>query len=204
MGPLVRKKKRNFSVSVETWLDAGRQRNMGWISSRRTDYPLFLRSTLALECNQPHVQKVLRILSSSVADYRPSSSVNLLKPKTYFMYHQSEHSAILCSAHNIFMCCAWISEQTTFFSLYTINITMFITVAESVYCAVWTGSLKQTDRVSFLMGLRLRIFGVKIRFPHCSITWRLINPNFTEQLVCNIILYPSNLIISWHDKYIEQ
>ena len=24
---------------------------------------------------------------------------NLLKPKTYFMYHQLEHSEILCSAH---------------------------------------------------------------------------------------------------------
>jgi hypothetical protein len=48
---------------------------------------LFPRAlTLALETIQPHVQKVLTILSASVADYPPSSSVNILKPKTYLMY----------------------------------------------------------------------------------------------------------------------
>jgi hypothetical protein len=49
---------------------------------------LFSRaSTPAVESNQPHVQEVLRILSASVADYPPSSSVNLLKPKSYFTFH---------------------------------------------------------------------------------------------------------------------
>jgi len=42
---------------------------------------------------------------------------SLLKPKTYFMYHQLEYSEILCSAHHVFMCFAWISEQLLF--LYT-------------------------------------------------------------------------------------
>ena len=34
--------------------------------------------------------------------------INLLKPKTYFMYQQLSHSEILCSAHSAFMCFAWI------------------------------------------------------------------------------------------------
>jgi len=75
---------------------------------------------------------------------------------------------------------AWISEQTAIISLYTINLTVFITVAESVYCTVKTSSLNQTDTVSSLMGLRLRVSGAKIRSPHYSITWSLINSNFTE------------------------
>ena len=48
--------------------------------------------------------------------------VNLLKPKTYFMYHQLEHSDILCSPQHEFMCFAWISEQTAIISLHNINI----------------------------------------------------------------------------------
>ena len=48
------------------------------------------------------------------------------------------------------MCFAWISEQTAVISLYSINLMVFITEAESVYCAVRTGSLNQTDTVSYL------------------------------------------------------
>ena len=43
--------------------------------------------------------------------------------------------------HSVFMCCVWISEQTAIISLYNINWLVFITVMESVYCAVRTGSL---------------------------------------------------------------
>jgi len=43
-----------------------------------------------------------------------------------------------------------ISEQTATISLYSINLWVFITAAESVYCAVWSGSLNQT--VSSLKG----------------------------------------------------
>ena len=48
------------------------------------------------------------------------------------------------------MCFVWISEQTAIISLYSINLSVFITEAESVYCAVRTGSLNRTDTVSYL------------------------------------------------------
>jgi len=50
------------------------------------------------------------------------------------------------------MCFVWISKQTAIISLYSINLSVFITEAESVYCAVRTGSLNQTDTVSSLQG----------------------------------------------------
>ena len=68
------------------------------------------------------------------------------------MYHQLQHSEILCSAYYAFMCFAWISEQTAIISLYNINLPVFITEAESVYCSVRTGYLNQTDTISSLMG----------------------------------------------------
>jgi hypothetical protein len=68
------------------------------------------------------------------------------------MYHQLQHSEILCSAQNAFMCFAFISEQTAIISLYNINLSLFITEAESVYSAVRTGSLNQTDTVPSLKG----------------------------------------------------
>jgi hypothetical protein len=78
--------------------------------------------------------------------------INLLEPKTYFMYRQLQHSETLCSAHIAFMCFAWISEQTAIISQYSINLTVFVTAAESVYCMVRTGFLSQTDTVSSLKG----------------------------------------------------
>jgi len=50
------------------------------------------------------------------------------------------------------MCFAWISEQTAIISPYTINLSVSMTEAQSVYSAVRTGSLNQTDRVSSLKG----------------------------------------------------
>jgi len=47
-----------------------------------------------------------------------------------------------------FLCFVWISEQTTIISLYSINWLVFITEAESVYSAVRTGSLNQTNTLS--------------------------------------------------------
>jgi len=44
------------------------------------------------------------------------------------------------------------SEQTESISLYSIIVSFFITEAESVYCAVRTGSLNQTARVSSSKG----------------------------------------------------
>ena len=66
------------------------------------------------------------------------------------MYHHLRHSEILCFSHNAFMCFVWISEQRAIISLYSINLSVFITEAESVYSAVRTGSLNQTDTVSSL------------------------------------------------------
>ena len=71
--------------------------------------------------------------------------LNLLKHKTYIMYHQLKHSEILCSTHNAFICFAWISEQTGIIFLYCLNLLVFKTEAESVYCAVRNGSLTRTD-----------------------------------------------------------
>ena len=48
------------------------------------------------------------------------------------------------------MCVAWISKQTAIISLYSIILSVFITEAESFYCAVRTGSLNQTDTLSSL------------------------------------------------------
>jgi len=51
------------------------------------------------------------------------------------------------------LCLAWISEQTAIISLCRINWLIFVTEAESVYCAIRTGSLYQTDIVSSIEGL---------------------------------------------------
>ena len=48
------------------------------------------------------------------------------------------------------MCFEWISEQTAIISLYSFKLSVFKKEAEGVYCAVWTGSLNQTDTVSYL------------------------------------------------------
>jgi len=39
------------------------------------------------------------------------------------------------------MCFVWLSEQTVTSAIYIINILVFITEEESVYCALRTGSL---------------------------------------------------------------
>jgi len=43
------------------------------------------------------------------------------------------------------MCFVWISEQIAIISLCSINISVSITEAESVYCAAQTGSSNQTQ-----------------------------------------------------------
>jgi len=68
------------------------------------------------------------------------NNLNLSKPKTS-LCTTSFNIQKLCSAHNAFMCFAWISEQRAIISLYRINLSVFITEAESVCCAVRTGSL---------------------------------------------------------------
>ena len=48
------------------------------------------------------------------------------------------------------MCFAWILETKAVISLNSNQILVFITEAESVYCAVRTGSLTQIDKLSSL------------------------------------------------------
>ena len=62
----------------------------------------------------------------------------------------------ICNAtfcpHSVFMCFVWISEQTAIISLYNINLLVFVTETECVYCAVRTGSLyTYTTRIYYLM-----------------------------------------------------
>ena len=44
-----------------------------------------------------------------------------------------------------FMCFVWLSEQTATFALYMSNRWVFVIEVESVYCAVRTESLYNTD-----------------------------------------------------------
>jgi hypothetical protein len=67
--------------------------------------------------------------------------INLLTPSGFLPYHQG-----LTFKNSIWRslcveCFERISEQTATFALYTINRLAFITVVESVYCAVRTDSL---------------------------------------------------------------
>ena len=50
------------------------------------------------------------------------------------------------------MCFVWILEQTAIISLYSINLSVFKTEVESVYCEVRAGSLNQRDTLSYLKG----------------------------------------------------
>ena len=47
--------------------------------------------------------------------------INLLKPNGYVMHQQVKHSRILHSAHTVFMCFVFISEQTATCATYIIN-----------------------------------------------------------------------------------
>jgi len=48
------------------------------------------------------------------------------------------------------VCSVWISEQTATFSLYNINRLDFITEIKSVYCAIRTESVYNTDTLSMV------------------------------------------------------
>ena len=67
------------------------------------------------------------------------------------------------------MCFAWISEQTAIISLYKINLPVFKTEAESVYCAVRIGSLNATATVSYLKGYSDSVYIVSLR-RHVDVT----------------------------------
>ena len=76
--------------------------------------------------------------------------------------------------HTVFMCFAWISEQTAIISLYSINWLVFITETRRVYCAVRTGSLymwklilvcQTLNATHFHMLLQKQIVSFSKRFP---------------------------------------
>jgi hypothetical protein len=72
------------------------------------------------------------------------------------MHQQVKHSTILRSAHTVFMCFEFISEQTETCATYSINYLVFITEMKSVYSAVRTGSLNTALCASSLKGYRAK------------------------------------------------
>ena len=52
----------------------------------------------------------------------------------------------------IYVFCVDLGKKTAIISLYSIDLSVFKTEAESVYCAVRSGSLNETDTVSYLKG----------------------------------------------------
>jgi hypothetical protein len=80
------------------------------------------------------------------------------------------------------MCFAWMSEQTAIISLYNINLTVFKTEAESVYCAVRTGSLTRTDTDSYLQGQTVRdVMIVHIECSQSNIVYKFSLNNSVRQ-----------------------
>ena len=91
-------------------------------------------SRAQIQGNNLHILKIVRI--------------NLLKHK--ILGTTSFNIQKFCVLPTILVCFACISEQTAIISLYIIKFSVFITEAESVYSAVRTGSLTETDIVSSL------------------------------------------------------
>jgi hypothetical protein len=92
------------------------------------------------------------------------------------------------------MCFAWISEQTAIISLYSINLSVFKTEAESVYCAVRNGSLNETDTVfvlKVLMQQQTAAFILNIYFRHKSYneTVRFVSTSLINNDVAFTALY---------------
>ena len=64
------------------------------------------------------------------------------------MYHQfntKKFYVISVEYSNVCVCVLWISEQTAIISLYEVNVLVFITEMECVYCEVRTESLNITE-----------------------------------------------------------
>ena len=61
------------------------------------------------------------------------SDINLLNPIGYVMHQQVYFSTILRSAHTVFICFVFISEQTATCATYSKNCLVFITEMKSVY-----------------------------------------------------------------------
>ena len=85
------------------------------------------------------------------------------------------------------LCFVWISEQRAIISLYSFNLSVFKTEAESVYCAVRNGSLTQT--YSFVLKwLTMQYLFVR------SALWA---SNFMQNSLRMLKLWPLSLWLSW-------
>jgi hypothetical protein len=63
------------------------------------------------------------------------------------MYQEVQHSKIVHSAHSVFICFVFISEQTVTFVLHDIKWLVFRTEMKSAYCAVRTVFFSPNKRV---------------------------------------------------------
>ena len=97
------------------------------------------------------VQKILDTLQSPVVR-------SLYVPPVW-------HSTILLSAHSVFVCFEWITEQRAIISLYSTNWMVFITETECVYCAVRTWSL-HVSQVNFCVQ-SFAVYLTRITSGHC-------------------------------------
>ena len=61
--------------------------------------------------------------------------LNLLKPKTYFIYHQLKYSEILCSAHTVYLCVLCGSQNKQRLFLYTALTYLFLKPKQRVFTA---------------------------------------------------------------------
>ena len=79
----------------------------------------------------------------------------------FFNYYKDARSSThkiqkMCSAHNAFMCCVRISEQTANISLYSINLSVFITEPECLLRGTnW--AFKSDSYSSVLNGLTVQL-----------------------------------------------
>ena len=95
--------------------------------------------------------KNLKINNYSYKQKNVDTIFKLLKPTGYVTYQQVQHLRILHSAHIVFMCFVFISEQIATFASYNINRLAFITEIKNVYCAVRTGSLNKAVCASVML-----------------------------------------------------
>jgi len=78
-------------------------------------------------------------------------NTNLVKPSGFFTYRHAEHSKIVHGAR-LALCFVRISEVTATFAAHVIRWLVFVTEEDSVYCAVRTECLYNTDTSRPLKG----------------------------------------------------
>jgi len=94
------------------------------------------------------------------------------------------YSKVLHADYIAFMCFVWLSEQTVAFALYITNRLVFITEVGSVYCAVRTESLYNTET--------FRSKGVSSRNKICILVYSCIFVFLHDLLYTTFISAPVN------------